>query len=97
MDKIIFRLTIAFLAALSMALVANADTYVVYYPELEQIKSQVGFPQSNDLHLIIKTKHIISQNNYCYMKVLSNVDIQKDKFILLPDKNIDTLEVVKYE
>ena len=95
MDKIIFRLTIAFLAALSIALVANADTYVIYYPELEMIKSQGGYPMNGDMHIIIKTQHMVSLHNYCYMKVLRNVS-NTDKIILMPDKNIDTLEVIKY-
>lgn len=96
MDKIIFRLTIAFLAALSIALVANADTYVIYYPELEMIVGQQGFIDKNDIHIIIHTKHLINQNNYCYMKLIQGIS-PSDKFILLPDKNIDTLEVIKYE
>lgn len=96
MDKIIFRLTIAFLAVLSIALVANASTYVIYYPEIENIKSNDGFIADNDLHIIIKTKHSINQNNYCYMKLIRNVS-PSDKFLVMPDKNTNTLEVKKYE
>lgn len=89
------KIIIAFIITLLIALQSNAATYVIYYPELEMIKSQGGYPMNGDMHIIIKTQHMVSLHNYCYMKVLRNVS-NTDKIILMPDKNIDTLEVIKY-
>lgn len=89
------KIIIAFIITLLIALQSNADTYVIYYPELEMIVGQQGFIDKNDIHIIIHTKHLINQNNYCYMKLLQGIS-PSDKFILLPDKNIDSINIVKY-
>ena len=96
MKHLVIKLILVILAILLIPLAANADTYVIYYPELEMVVGQQGFIDRNDIHIIIHTKHLINQNNYCYMKLLQGIS-PSDKFILLPDKNIDTLEVRKYE
>lgn len=96
MKHIVIKLILIILVILLIPSTANADTYVIYYPDLEMVIGQQGFIDKNDIHIIIHTKHLINQNNYCYMKLLQDIS-PSDKFILLPDKNIDTLEVRKYE
>lgn len=70
-----------------------AATYIIYYPENEEIIEQYGYLENNrDICVNIRTKHIITKENYKYSKLIHNINIQ-DKFIILPDKYTDTLYV----
>lgn len=69
-----------------------ASTYVIYYPSDEEIVDQYGFIDKNDIHINIHTKHTLTKDNYKYSKFIHNINTN-DKFIILPDKNTNTLYV----